>query len=138
MGPVDATVHRQRTEDIPLTVFDELRPGDVLFVDTTHTVKTGGDVVRLVLDVFPRLRPGVLVHLHDIFLPYEYPRDWVVARRRAWGEQYLLQAFLAFNRGVEVVFPAHALAREHAATVADVVRSFRDGVCPGAFWMRRV
>src|SRR5581483_11082477 len=85
--------------------------GDVLFVDTTHTVKTGGDVTRIVLEFLPRLAPGVLVHLHDIFLPYEYPREWVVQERRAYAEQYLLQAFLAFNPTYEVVFPAHAVTR---------------------------
>lgn len=138
LGPVDADVHRQRTEDLELSTFSELAAGDVLFVDTTHTVKTGGDVPRLVLDVFPRLREGVLVHVHDIFLPYEYPRQWVIDDRRAWAEQYIVHAFLAFNDSYEVVFPAHALARQAPDVVRAAIPSFADGAAPAAFWMRKV
>jgi hypothetical protein len=138
LGPVEAVVHHERTEDIELEAFSELRAGDVLFVDTTHTVKTGGDVPRLILEVFPNLQTGVLVHVHDIFLPYDYPREWVVEARRAWAEQYLLHAFLTFNANYEVLFPAHALARQAPEVVAEVIPSFGPGVAPGAFWMRRV
>lgn len=138
LGPVEAEVHRERTEDVALAAFTELEAGDVLFADTTHTVKTGGDVPRLILDVFPVLRAGVIVHVHDIFLPYDYPRQWVVDERRAWAEQYLLQAFLAFNQSYEVLFPAHALSRGAPAVVAAAVPSFHPGVPPGAFWMRKI
>jgi len=138
LDPVEADVHRQRTEDVELATFSELGAGDVLFVDTTHTVKTGGDVPRLILDVFPRLREGVLIHVHDIFMPYDYPRQWVIDRRRAWAEQYLLQAFLALNDSYEVMFPAHALARGAPDLVRAAIPSFAAGAAPGAFWMRRV
>jgi hypothetical protein len=138
MGAVPATLHRVGSEDLDVAVVEELEAGDVLFVDTTHTVKTGGDVVRIFLDVLPRLAPGVYVHVHDIFLPYEYPREWVVDGRVAWAEQYMLQAFLAFNDAFEVVFPAHAVARQDPKAVSAVIPSFGPGIAPGAFWMRRV
>lgn len=139
MGPVAGAVPRRvRAEDLDPCEVEQLEDGDVLFVDTTHTVKTGGDVVHIVLNLFPRLRRGVWVQVHDIFLPYEYPREWVVHNRRAWAEQYMLQAFLAFNQTYEVVFPAQAVARLAPDLVKDVVPSFRPGVSPGAFWMRRV
>lgn len=97
MGPVTtAEVRRVRSEDLDPSEVERLADGDVLFVDTTHTVKTGGDVAHLILNLFPRVPQGVWVHVHDVFLPYEYPREWVVDERRAWAEQYLLQAFLAF------------------------------------------
>ena len=138
MGAVPATVHRTRSEDIDAAVVGELESGDVLFIDTTHTVRTGGDVVRIFLDLLPRLSSGVYVHVHDIFLPYEYPREWVVDRRLAWAEQYLLQAFLAFNREFEVVFPAHAVVCQDPEAVSAAIPSFGPDVAPGAFWMRRV
>jgi hypothetical protein len=138
MGPVSAaTVHALAAEDLDIGVIDALQAGDILFVDTTHTVKTGGDVVRIFLDLVPRLAAGAYVHVHDVFLPYEYPRKWVVDDRRAWAEQYLLQAFLAFNEQFEVVFPAYAISREQPALVSSIVPSFGLGVAPGAFWMRR-
>lgn len=138
MGAVAGpTVHRTRAEDLDAAALSALASGDVLFVDTTHTVRTGGDVTRIFLELLPTLTPGVLVHVHDIFLPFEYPREWVVAERRAWAEQYLLQAFLAFNSAFEVLLPAHAIARAHPDALAEIVPSFAGGASPGAFWMRR-
>jgi hypothetical protein len=138
MGAVEGpVVHPVRAEDLDPLVVEKLKAGDVLFVDTTHTVKTGGDVVHIVLNMLPRVAPGVYVHFHDIFLPYEYPSEWVLERRYAWAEQYMLQAFLAFNPTYEVVFPAQAVARTAPELVQDVVPSYEDGVSPGAFWIRR-
>lgn len=128
--PISAT-------DVPLDAFRALEAGDILFVDTTHTVKLGSDVNYLVLDVLPVLAPGVVVHFHDIFLPFEYPRQWFETMQYFWAEQYLLQAFLAFNDAFEVLLPAHALAREHPERLAAVVPSFGPGVSPGALWLIR-
>jgi predicted O-methyltransferase YrrM len=82
---------RQPLENVDLKVFDQLVPGDILFMDSSHRVFTNSDVTVLFLDVLPRLQPGVLVHLHDIFLPYDYPPEW---RDRYYSEQYLLAAML--------------------------------------------
>ncbi len=138
LGPIEGvTVTPLRTEDVPLAQFADLQAGDVLFVDTTHTVKTGGDVTRIVLEVLPRLASGVLVHVHDIFLPYDYPRPWVLDLRRAYAEQYLLHAFLEFNHAFDVLLPAHALAASDPERLARVIPSFTTGWPPGAFWLRR-
>jgi Methyltransferase domain len=123
--------------DVPLDVFRELAPGDFLFVDTTHTVKLGSDVNYIVLDVLPVLAPGVVVHFHDIFLPWEYPRSWFETMQYYWAEQYLLQAFLAFNDAFEVLLPLNALAQEHPDRLSAVVPSFQPGVTPGALWLSR-
>lgn len=139
LGPAEGVqVAPLGATEVPLETFHSLESGDVLFVDTTHTVKTGGDVPHLFSRVVPILAPGVLVHFHDIFLPYEYPRDWVVDKRLAWAEQYLLQAFLAFNAAFEVALPVHALARSRPGDVRRLIPSFRpEAVNPGAFWIRR-
>jgi hypothetical protein len=123
--------------DVPLERFAELETGDVLFVDTTHTVKLGSDVNYIVLDVLPTLAPGVLVHFHDVFLPWEYPRGWFEEMRYYWAEQYLLQAFLAFNDAFEVVLPAMAVAREHPERLRAIVPTMTPGTRPGAFWIER-
>jgi Methyltransferase domain len=123
--------------EVPLDHFARLEAGDILFVDTTHTVKLGSDVNHIVLDVLPTLAPGVLVHFHDIFLPWEYPRDWFEEMEYYWAEQYLLQAFLAFNSDFEVLIPACAVATEFPARLAEVVPSFEPGRRPGAFWLTR-
>lgn len=123
--------------EVPPERLAELKAGDILFVDTTHTVKLGSDVNHIILDVLPALAPGVLIHFHDIFLPWEYPRVWFEEMDYFWAEQYLLQAFLAFNDAFEIVLPAGAVAREYADRLDAVVPSFTPGRRPGAFWIAR-
>lgn len=139
MGPVPGvTAYPVRTESVDPMRFSALQAGDVLFVDTTHTVRTGGDVTHIFLEILPRLAAGVTVHVHDIFLPYEYPRDWVIDQRRAWAEQYLLQAFLAYNDHFEVIMPNYAVARAAPDVLQEAIPSFDPKtVRPGAFWIRR-
>lgn len=139
LGPVPgATVQASRAEDLDHAQFAELQDGDVLFVDTTHTVRTGGDVTRIFLEIVPEIAVGVTVHVHDIFLPYEYPKRWVVDQRFAWAEQYLLQAFLAFNTDFTVELPNYAVLRASPSTLRSVIPSL-DETNPGAggFWFRR-
>lgn len=139
MGPVPGvTAHAVRAEDLDPAQFSALQADDILFVDTTHTVRTGGDVTHIFLEILPRIAAGVTIHVHDIFLPYEYPRDWVVDQHRAWAEQYLLQAFLAFNDDFEVVMPNYAVARAAPDALKRVIPSFDpQTVRPGGFWIRR-
>lgn len=125
-------------EDLPLEFFAELGPGDILFIDSTHTVKTGSDVVYLFGEVIPRLAPGVVVHVHDIFLPGEYPPQWVLSGW-SWNEQYLVQAFLAFNREFEVLLSLGWLAHRHPEVVEAAVPDF-ESFYPGrggSLWLRR-
>ncbi len=128
---------RLRAQDVPLDVFHTLEAGDVLFVDTTHTVKLDSDVNRIVLDVLPELAPGVIVHVHDIFLPYEYPRKWPEEMGLHWAEQYLLQAFLSGNAGFEVLAGVHALCQDRPEAMARLAPTWREGATASAFWMRR-
>lgn len=114
LRPVSAT-------DVPIDEFRALGDGDVLFIDTTHTVKDGGDVVYLLLEAIPSLAPGVLVHIHDVFRPYAYPRFLLEQFGVAWQEQYLVQALLVGNAGLEIVSANHALWRERHAELAALV-----------------
>lgn len=125
-----------RAQEIADDAFQQLQSGDLLFVDTSHTVKLGGDVNRIVLEVLPILAPGVIVHFHDIFLPYPYSRAHL-EDAHFWTEQYLLQAFLTENRSWEVLLAAHGLARAAPERLAASIPSFGPGVNPGAFWIRR-
>jgi hypothetical protein len=131
-----ADLRKLSVTELALDEFRSLRENDVLFVDATHTVKVGGDVNRIVLDILPVLAPGVFVHFHDVFLPWEYPREWVEVKEWYWAEQYLLQGFLAFNDSFEVVLAAHFLAREHNERLARSIRS-APGAEPLALWIRR-
>src|SRR5260370_35538910 len=87
----------KEVQEIDLDFFSQLQSGDVLFIDSSHTVKIGGDVNYLFLEVRPRLKSGVIVHGNDIFLPFDYPRDWWLDEFRFCTMQYLLQAFWTFS-----------------------------------------
>lgn len=124
-------------QELGTAFFQGLAAGDVLFVDSSHVVRTGSDVSFLVLEVLPRLAPGVLVHFHDVFLPDEYPRDWAVDKLLFWTEQYLLQAYLADNPHVEVWLASHYIATRHPEAVR---RAFPKALAPtgGSFWFRKL
>jgi hypothetical protein len=126
----------EKVEDVGRELFMQLVAGDMLVIDSSHVSRIGGDVNRLVLDVLPRLNPGVIVHFHDIFLPWEYPREWVVEWRRAFSEQYLLQAFLTLNPHFAVIMANHYLSRAHETAVqATFPDTYRLGTT--SFWIRR-
>jgi predicted O-methyltransferase YrrM len=132
-----ARLERIPAQEVPLSTFAALGAGDVLFVDTTHTVKLASDVNFVVLEVLPRLADGVVVHLHDIFLPYEYPRTWLEDFGLYWTEQYLVQAFLALNGGYEVLAAVHALQRQRTEAMRALLPAVVGERVGGAFWLRR-
>jgi len=133
-------VVRQRVENIPLEFFACLQSGDILFIDSSHVLRTGGDVFHEYLRILPTLRQGVLIHVHDIFLPFDYPRDWIVEQRHFWTEQYVLQAFLAFNSAFGVLLAASYLAAYHRDALAAVCPVFaqQERRVPGSFWLERL
>lgn len=133
-----AQLNAVMAQEIPASVFAELGSRDVLFIDSTHTVKFGSDVVRLILDVLPSLAPGVYVHVHDIYLPRDYPRSWIEQEAWYWTEQYLLQAFLCQNPLWEVVLPAAAMAEADLRRLRATIAGLGAAPEPGSLWMRRV
>jgi predicted O-methyltransferase YrrM len=102
----------RRLQEITLDRFRALEANDILFIDSTHVAKIGSDVNHIFADILPILRPGVYVHFHDIFYPFEYPKEWIY-EGRAWNEAYLLRAFLTFNRAYEIVLFNTFLERFH-------------------------
>ena len=128
-------------QSVPLAEFAELRDGDILFIDSSHVLKIGSDVKYEYLEILPRLSPGVFVHIHDVFLPAEYPRTWIRNQRLFFTEQYLLQAFLAFNRTFEVVWAGHYMHLRHPEKLRAAFRSCELHLAHGgggSFWIRRV
>jgi hypothetical protein len=108
---------RRPLSDVPSSVFDILGAGDILFIDSSHVSRIGSDVNQLFLDVFPRLPPGVHIHIHDIFYPFEYPQRWL-QRGRAWNEAYLLRAYLAGNPSIRITWFNDYLKQCHGPAVA--------------------
>jgi hypothetical protein len=133
-----SNLRQEKAENIEMDFFLQLYAGDILFIDSTHVVRTGGDVNYLYLEVLPRLKCGVIVHIHDIFLPREYPKEWVFQLRRSWSEQYLLQAFLTYNSTYEVLWCASYMHLHYPQELRAAFTSYDNQVnWPASFWMRR-
>lgn len=137
--PGVARLIEEKVQAVPLGEFTALQAGDILFIDSSHVAKTGSDVNFLYFEVLPRLAAGVRIHIHDIFLPHDYPREWVLDENRSWNEQYLLRALLMCSSGFRVIFGcSYAYWR-----FPDLVRSalaFADGraFAGGSFWIERI
>jgi len=93
-----------KVQSVPLSVFDELKAGDILFIDSTHLLRTGSDVCFELFEVLPKLAQGVIVHFHDIFWPFEYPKQWAVNDNRSWNELYAIRAYLMNNDDWRIIF----------------------------------
>jgi len=100
--------------DMDLSLFSGLRQGDILSIDSSHELRAGNDLVFLYLNVLPQLRSGVVVHIHDVFLPYDYRKDWVIEEKRQYSEQYIVQSMLHFGRSFEVLWAGHFLQKTRA------------------------
>lgn len=128
-----------KIQDIPLSEFNKLEEDDILFIDSSHVLKIGSDVQYEYLEILPRLNKGVIVHVHDIFLPAEYQKEWVLKDYRFWTEQYLLQAFLAFNDSFEILWAGSYMHLKYPDKLETAFSSYkRNERWPGSFWMKKI
>ena len=130
-------------QTVPLEEFQQLDANDILFIDSSHICRTGGDVVFEICEVLPLLKEGVYVHFHDIYLPYEYPELLVRHDRDLYTEQYLLHAFLAFNPLFEVVWASYLMKSRHLDRLKARLRSISvehlppERFLPSSIWLRK-
>jgi hypothetical protein len=134
------SIIRERVEGLDPSIFKKLAENDILFIDSSHVVRTQGDVVYEYLTVIPSLRKGVIIHSHDIFLPREYPLQWINGWKRFWNEQYLLQALLAHSSRYKPLLALNFLARHHRNELESCCPIFRrkkgDIKLPCSFWFQ--
>jgi hypothetical protein len=128
-----------RVQDVDLHLFDALVENDILFIDSTHCVFFGSDVIHLILEVLPRIARGVLVHFHDIFIPFPYSCSHL-RDRTFWNEQYLLQAFLTHNDQWEVMWAETYMEAYHPhehGKMKPQEEGFSGYSGKSSFWIRR-
>lgn len=130
------TVMERRVQDVPVTVFQALRAGDILFIDGSHVAKIGSDVNYLLGEVVPTLAAGVYVHIHDVPYPFEYFREWI-EQGIAWNEAYMVRAFLTFNQAFEIAFFNTFLEHFHRAWFEQHMPLCLRNT-GGSLWLRRV
>lgn len=107
------TIIVSEVQSVLLQKFEELNSGDILFIDSSHVVKTGSDVCFILFEILPILKKGVIIHFHDIFYPFEYLKEWVFEGRN-WNEDYFLKAFLMYNIHFEILLFPHYLHKMHS------------------------
>lgn len=129
---------RRRVEELGVGFFSELDAGDILFIDSSHVIRPQGDVLFEYLELLPTLAPGVLVHVHDIFSPRDYPESWLVEQVKFWNEQYLLEAFLADNHCWQVVGALNFLHHRHYDALKAVAPRLLPNREPGSFYLARI
>ena len=127
---------QKRVEDMNVDFFSPLEANDILFIDSSHTVKFRSDVCYEFLEILPRLAPRVWVHIHDIFFPHDYPAEWLIKRRLALNEQYLLEAFLSFNKTFAPQLANYWLYQDHTEAAARIWANADNRA--SSFWMKRV
>ena len=132
---VEFSLLTQKVESVDLSVFESLQTNDILFVDSSHVFKSGSDVEFEFLQVYPRLQTGVLVHIHDIFFPYDYPIEWNLKESRYWNEQYFLETFLQFNKKFEVLASLSMVSSYNNSVFFDNINAYNKERLPGSFWM---
>lgn len=116
----------------------EITDCDLLFIDSTHVVKIGGDVNFEILEIVPRLKPGALVHWHDMLLPGEYWKEWVKEKHYIWTEQYMVHAFLKFNSEFEVLWGSRYMHLKDATAIKSTFPFFQPGQHHiSSLWVRR-
>ena len=123
-------------QQVPLATFEALEAGDILFIDSTHVLRTGSDVCFELFEVLPRLASGVLVHFHDMFWPFEYPRKWAVDENRSWNELYAVRAFLTNNDDWRIIFFNDYFAKTERKLIAASYPDFLKN-SGGALWLQR-
>jgi hypothetical protein len=112
--PAPHQIIASRIQDLDLSTVNNLEAGDLLFIDSTHVLKTGSDVHFELTQVLPRVKTGVFIHFHDVFSGFEYPKNWSINGNYSWNEIYALHIFLEYNSAFQIEFFNHYIAAEHA------------------------
>ncbi len=135
-GAGTARLLSDQVQNVSPEVFERLEENDILFIDSSHVSKTGSDVNYLLFQILPALKPGVLVHFHDILYPFEYPEEWVLNDKRSWNEAYALHAFLQYNSAFDIVYWNNFVWHRLRADLAGLMPLCLENE-GGSIWLRR-
>lgn len=127
---------KEKIQDVDLAIFDKLEENDILFLDTSHIVKTGSDVTFWTFNILPRLKKGVIIHIHDIFWPFNYSEAWV-KEERCYSEAYLIRAFLMYNNSFQIMLFSSYLKTLFFKEFVEIVPFLKDHHGGGSLWLKK-
>lgn len=131
-----ANIISTNLEKTDIYIFKKLKKNDILFIDSTHVSKVGSDVNQIVFNILPILKKGVIIHIHDVFYPFEYPKEWIYDGR-AWNEDYLINAFLQFNDHFEIIYFNNYFAQKYKDTVKENIPNILTNP-GGSIWLKKI
>jgi hypothetical protein len=134
----DVSVVRSKVEDVELSFFSKLEENDILFIDSSHIIRPEGDVLFEYLELLPSLKKGVIVHIHDIFSPKNYLKQWLQDDVTFWNEQYLLEAFLTHNSTWKIVGALNYLHHNHYEKLKMIAPYLTPEREPGSFYIQKI
>jgi hypothetical protein len=126
----------EKVQNVPLEVFDQLKDGDILFIDSTHVSKFNSDVNYELFEILPRLKSGVIIHFHDVFDGFEYPLQWL-KNGWAWNEDYLLRAYLNGNTNYKVLMMNDYMVKRYSDLLLKSYTKVRND-CGGSLWIQKI
>lgn len=127
---------RSKIQDISVDKFKQLKENDILFIDSSHVAKTGSDVNYILFNILPNLNKGVIIHFHDIFYPFEYPKKWIY-EGRAWNEDYILKAFLQYNNKFKIIYWNHFLGKIYPEVIMEKLPLCMKGTLGSSLWIQK-
>ncbi len=128
----------EKVQDVKKSFFQELEEKDFLFIDSSHVLKIGSDVQYEYLEILPIINKKVIIHCHDIFFPSEYPKNWIRDEHRFWNEQYLLQAFLAYNTSFKILWAGSYMHLKNQELLKKNLQTYKKESWPISFYFQRI
>lgn len=135
---IGASIIRTKVEEVDKDVFLQLKTNDILFIDSSHIIRPQGDVLYEYLALLPILNEGVIVHIHDIFTPKDYLKEWIIDEVKLWNEQYLLEAFLTSNKDWKVIAALNYLHHNHYEKLSEKCPFLTRDREPGSFYIQKI
>jgi len=132
---IDVEVLREKVENMNTSFFEQLEANDILFIDSSHIIRPQGDVLTEYLGLLPMLKSGVIIHIHDIFSPRDYLKEWIIDGVCFWNEQYLLEAFLSFNSEWKIIGALNFLKHNHYELLKEKCPRLTPDREPGSFYI---
>ena len=131
-------VIREKAETVDINIFKQLKENDILFIDSSHIIRPQGDVLFEYLELLPALNEGVIIHIHDIFSPKDYPEEWLINSALFWNEQYLLEAFLSHNNDFKIIGALNFLRHKHYELLKEKCPKLTLEHEPGSFYIQKI
>ena len=136
LNKINVTILRETIENTNPKNYLNLKSNDILFIDSSHMIRPQGDVLKIFFEILPNLPKGVIIHVHDIFTPKDYPEKWIVKENRFWNEQYLLEALIANSERYEIYLALNYLKNNFYNKLKKVCPYLKENADPGSFYLK--